>query len=74
VACRVSGAGADRTGAVGGALLCLPVEWVHPENFGVDALTGICVSMGINTPPLVREFSGETRLEPVMDLKTLKNQ
>jgi uncharacterized membrane protein len=35
----------------GGALLYLPVEWVRPASMGVDALTGIYVSMGINPPP-----------------------
>jgi uncharacterized membrane protein len=35
----------------GGALLYVPVEWVRPANIGVDALTGIYVSMGMTPPP-----------------------
>jgi uncharacterized membrane protein len=35
----------------GGALLYVPVDWVRPANIGVDALTGIYVSMGITRPP-----------------------
>jgi len=35
----------------GGALLYVPTEWVRPANIGVEALTGIYVSMGITPPP-----------------------
>jgi len=35
----------------GGALLYVPADWVRPANIGVDALTGIYVSMGITPPP-----------------------
>jgi uncharacterized membrane protein len=35
----------------GGALLYVPVEWVHPARIGVDKLTAIYVSMGITPPP-----------------------
>jgi uncharacterized membrane protein len=38
----------------GGALLYVPTEWVRPANIGVDALTGIYVSMGITPPPAPR--------------------
>ncbi|TBU92626.1 DUF502 domain-containing protein [Stutzerimonas kirkiae] len=36
---------------IGGGLLYVPVEWVKPANMGVDALTGIYVSMGLTPPP-----------------------
>jgi uncharacterized membrane protein len=35
----------------GGALLYVPADWVRPANIGVDALTGIYVSMGMTPPP-----------------------
>jgi uncharacterized membrane protein len=35
----------------GGALLYVPAAWVRPANIGVDALTGIYVSMGMTPPP-----------------------
>jgi uncharacterized membrane protein len=35
----------------GGALLYVPAKWVRPANIGVDALTGIYVSMGMTPPP-----------------------
>ena len=38
----------------GGALLYVPAEWVRPADIGVDALTGIYVSMGITPPPAPR--------------------
>jgi uncharacterized membrane protein len=38
----------------GGALLYVPAEWVRPAGIGVDALTGIYVSMGITPPPAPR--------------------
>ena len=39
---------------VGGALLYVPVEWVRPASIGVDRLTSVYVSMGINPPPAPR--------------------
>lgn len=38
----------------GGALIYVPAEWVRPAHIGVDALTGIYVSMGITPPPAPR--------------------
>ena len=35
---------------VGGCLVCVPVEWVSPADFGVEALMSIYVSMGVTTP------------------------
>lgn len=34
----------------GGGLFFLPTEWVRPASFGVEGLTNIYVSMGINAP------------------------
>jgi uncharacterized membrane protein len=38
----------------GGALLYVPTDWVRQANIGVDALTGIYVSMGMTPPPAPR--------------------
>jgi len=38
----------------GGALLYVPSEWVRPANIGVDKLTAVYVSMGIQPPPSLR--------------------
>ncbi|MEO8012444.1 MAG: DUF502 domain-containing protein [Dokdonella sp.] len=40
---------------VGGGLLYVPVEWVKPAHFGIEALTGIYLSMGINLPPAMQQ-------------------
>jgi uncharacterized membrane protein len=36
---------------IGGALLYVPAEWVRPANIGVEKLSAIYVSMGLNAPP-----------------------
>ena len=38
---------------VGGCLVYVPVEWVRPADFGVEALMSIYVSMGVTTPQTV---------------------
>jgi uncharacterized membrane protein len=38
---------------VGGCLVYVPVEWVKPADFGVEALMSIYVSMGVTTPQTV---------------------
>src|SRR6266436_7179201 len=38
---------------VGGCLVYVPVEWVTPADFGVEALMSIYVSMGVTTPQTV---------------------
>lgn len=38
---------------VGGGLLYVPVEWVKPAHFGIEAFTSMYLSMGINQPPPV---------------------
>jgi len=37
----------------GGCLVYVPVEWVTPADFGVEALMSIYVSMGVTTPQTV---------------------
>jgi uncharacterized membrane protein len=39
---------------VGGALIYVPSDWVRPANIGVDKLSAIYVSMGLNAPPSPR--------------------
>ncbi|XZG70021.1 DUF502 domain-containing protein [Chitinibacteraceae bacterium HSL-7] len=39
---------------IGGGLLYVPTDWVKPAQIGVDKLTSIYVSMGINPPPSLR--------------------
>jgi uncharacterized membrane protein len=36
---------------IGGALIYVPVEWVKPADFGIEAFTGVYVSMGISPTP-----------------------
>jgi uncharacterized membrane protein len=38
---------------VGGCLVYVPVEWVRPADFGVEALMSIYVSMGVTTPQTI---------------------
>ena len=38
---------------VGGCLVYVPVEWVTPADFGVEALMSIYVSMGVTSPQTV---------------------
>ena len=38
---------------VGGCLVYVPLEWVKPADFGVEALMSIYVSMGVTTPQTV---------------------
>jgi uncharacterized membrane protein len=38
---------------VGGCLVYVPVEWVKPADFGVEALMSIYVSMGVTSPQTV---------------------
>jgi uncharacterized membrane protein len=38
---------------VGGCLVDVPVKWVKPADFGVDALISIYVSMGVTWPQAV---------------------
>lgn len=48
---------------VGGGLLYVPVDWVHPADMGVDALTSVYVSMGL-TPPGAARKAAEERPSP----------
>jgi uncharacterized membrane protein len=34
----------------GGAILCLPAEWVTPMDCGIDGLLNIYISMGVTVP------------------------
>jgi uncharacterized membrane protein len=44
---------------IGGALIYVPADWVHPANIGVDKLTAVYVSMGITPPdPPAQGLSG----------------
>ena len=38
---------------VGGCLVYVPVEWVKPADFGIEALMSIYVSMGVTSPQIV---------------------
>jgi uncharacterized membrane protein len=38
---------------VGGCLVYVPVKWVKPADFGVEALMSIYVSMGVTSPQIV---------------------
>jgi uncharacterized membrane protein len=38
---------------VGGCLVYVPVQWVKPADFGVEALMSIYVSMGVTSPPVI---------------------
>jgi uncharacterized membrane protein len=38
---------------VGGCLVYVPVQWVKPAEFGVEALMSIYVSMGVTSPPVI---------------------
>ena len=38
---------------VGGCLVYVPVQWVKPADFGVEALMSIYVSMGVASPPVI---------------------
>jgi uncharacterized membrane protein len=38
---------------VGGCLVYVPVKWVKPADFGVEALMSIYVSMGVTSPQTV---------------------
>jgi uncharacterized membrane protein len=38
---------------VGGCLVYVPVQWVKPADFGVEALMSIYVSMGVVSPQTV---------------------
>lgn len=40
---------------IGGGLLYMPAEWVHPAQIGVDKLTSIYLSMGIVAPPALEK-------------------
>jgi uncharacterized membrane protein len=42
---------------VGGCLVYVPVQWVKPADFGVEALMSIYVSMGVTSPQTVESAS-----------------
>ena len=43
---------------VGGCLVYVPVQWVKPADFGVEALMSIYVSMGVTSPQTVETVPG----------------
>jgi len=43
---------------VGGCLVYVPVQWVKPADFGVEALMSIYVSMGVTSPQTVETAPG----------------
>jgi uncharacterized membrane protein len=43
---------------VGGCLVYVPVQWVKPADFGVEALMSIYVSMGVTSPQTVETTPG----------------
>jgi uncharacterized membrane protein len=43
---------------VGGCLVYVPVKWVKPADFGVEALMSIYVSMGVTSPQTVDSAPG----------------
>ena len=44
---------------VGGCLVYVPVQWVKPADFGVEALMSIYVSMGVTSPQTVETVSSD---------------
>jgi len=50
----------------GGGLFYVPLEWVEPAEFGVEALTSIYVSMGVTAPQILRASAeGKLITDPV---------